>query len=663
MPDDDVDRRQVLRGLASAGAGALVAGMAAATAFDAGHDPPDGRADEPRPDWIVPDSDPTADRREYDYIVIGSGAGGAPVAANLAERGFQVLVVEAGPGTIAEIPYSVPAFHLFASSDPALSWDFYVRHYTDTAQHGTTWVKERQGVLYPRASTLGGCTAHHAMLTMYPENQDWDDIAALTGDPSWNSFAMRRHFERVRSWLPIEFAPPALLLRDRTVARLVGAAALETGTVTRGLGQGVDLNRFAVAGLDLDPNDAAHVDAFHEGMFMIPQSTRDGRRYSTRTRLLQVAAGHPGRLALQTDALVERVTLDRGHDGTLRATGIELRRGRHLYEASPMSGGHPGERRQVRARREVIVAGGAFNSPQLLMLSGIGPSDHLRSKRVPVALDLPGVGGNLQDRYEISVVSRFDRDFEIVKGATFGHPGDPLLRQWRRGTGFPSYDSNGIIAGIKKRFSRGSAHPELFVFGSPSRFEGYAPGFAAKGVAEPDYFTWAVLRGYTHNDLGTVRLRSADPAAVPDINFRYFGDGRAGDADLDAICEGVELARRINGRATSLRWTDAARATEVFPGPGRTGRDELKAFIRKQAWGHHASCSNPIGSRGSRRAVVDSRFRVHGVQGLRVVDASVFPSIPGLFPVLAVYMIAEKASEDILRDAAVAAGAAGGAAL
>src|SRR4051794_24924954 len=128
--------------------------------------------------------------REVDYIVVGTGAGGGPVAAALAEAGYQVLAVDAG-GMIDNPTYHVPAFSLRASADPQVSWNFAVRHYTDAAAHGSAFQADRGGVLYPRAAAVGGCTAHHAMLMLQPDPKDWNELARLTGDPSFNATAMQ----------------------------------------------------------------------------------------------------------------------------------------------------------------------------------------------------------------------------------------------------------------------------------------------------------------------------------------------------------------------------------------------------------------------------------------------------------------------------------------
>jgi choline dehydrogenase len=606
--------------------------------------------------------------REVDYIVVGTGAGGGPVAAALAEAGYQVLALEAG-GMADGPAYRVPAFSLRASEDPGVSWNFAVRHYTDPAAHGRAFMAGRGGVLYPRAAAVGGCTAHYAMLMLAPDPKDWTDLARLTGDPSFNDSSMQRHYQAVRRWLPVELAGPAQLLGDPKLARLLLAAAAAKAPPVRDAA--VDLNRGTAGGATLDPNDPVLVEAGAEGFFMIPQSVRDGERRGTRERLTATMRAHPDRLLLQTHALVERVLLAPGREpgggpggaGAPHAAGVQLVCRAHLYAADPSAvpasaAELAGVRYQVRARREVILAGGAFNSPQLLMLSGIGPREHLASLGIRPLVPLEAVGTNLQDRYEVSVVTRFGREFAIARGCTFGAPADPCLRAWRDGERLSPYATNGIVAGIRHR-SAGADRPDIFVFGSPVRFEGYAPGFAALGTREHNYFTWAVLKGYARNRAGTVRLRSADPAATPVINFRYFGDGMdtaEAAADLAALREAVALARGINGRARRMAVLDGEVGQEVFPGPEADTAQRLDRLIRRDAWGHHASCSNPMGPPGDSRSVVDPRFRVNGVTGLRVVDASVFPRIPGLFIALPLYILAEKAAQAILTDSRSAAG-------
>jgi choline dehydrogenase len=641
------DRRRVLGTAARVAALGAGAGLVGHALLSRAGDPAEGAATDAT---RLLSHEPGRLADSYDYVVIGAGAGGGPVAVRLAEAGYRTLLLEAGPAEVPEPTYSVPAFHLQASADPAISWDFYVRHYSEPARHGRRWQNGPGGMLYPRASTVGGCTAHYAQLTMAAEDDDWREAVRVTGDERWNPTVMTRHLRSVLDWLPVEQVPPTILLRDRTLARIVAAAAIEAGLPAPRPGHEVDLNSLRVAGLLPDPNDRAHLEAGRDGLFLIPQSTKDGRRRGVREHVLDALARLGDRLTVQTDALVEQIVLDET-DAGVRAGAVSFRHGRHLYRASPRHRADtPWTRYRVRVTREVVLAGGAFNSPQLLMLSGVGPADELRRHGLPVRLDLPAVGTTLQDRYEMSVVNRYANRFDITEGLTFGAPGDPGVARWEADPRSSVYRSNGIVVGVKLAPRRG--RPDVFVFGSPSRFEGYEPGFAVKALSDPRYFTWAVLKGWSQNRVGTVRLRSADPTEPPDVNFRYFDDGAGGDADLDGVLRGLSFARAVNRRADQLAWLDQARATEVYPGPALAdGADPLREHVRRDAWGHHAACSNPMGRPGDGRSVVDGRLLVHGTSNVRVVDASVFARIPGVFPVIAVFMVAEKAANDMIAAA------------
>ena len=226
-------------------------------------------------------------------------------------------------------------------------------------------------------------------------------------------------------------------------------------------------------------------------------------------------------------------------------------------------------------------------------------------------------------------------------GVTFSH-GDQAYRDWaekREGL----YTSNGaVLAAILKSHAERPL-PDLFCFALVGLFGGYFPGYSSLAVTKPNYLTWAILKAHTENCAGEVALRSADPRDTPLINFHYFEEGsdKAGE-DLDSVVAGIRFVRKLTARLKS----EGAIAEEEEPGEARQSDDELKEYARTTAWGHHASCSCPIGPRGG--GVVDGDFRVHGTQGLRIVDASVFPRIPGFFIVSAVYMVAEKAADVIL---------------
>jgi choline dehydrogenase-like flavoprotein len=181
----------------------------------------------------------------------------------------------------------------------------------------------------------------------------------------------------------------------------------------------------------------------------------------------------------------------------------------------------------------------------------------------------------------------------------------------------------------------------------PSRFEGYFRDFSRYLQSYQDRLTWAVLKAHTHNHAGTVTLRSANPRDPPRINFSYFeeGDDRAGH-DLQAVVKSIQFVRELTDPLIACGLI----AEECTPGPDVQSADALADYVRNTAWGHHASCSCPIGQ-ADNGGVIDSHFRVHGTRRLRIVDASIFPRIPGFFLVSAVYMIAEKAAVTILQAA------------
>ena len=604
-----------------------------------------------------------AEAPDCDYVIVGSGAGGGTLAARLAENGMDVVLLEAGgdPCDLAQPhlseQYEVPAFHARASENPALAWDFKVNHYADPAVAARDGKRDRDGrILYPRASALGGCTAHNAMIFMAAHDSDWDGLAELTGDPTWSARAMRQWARSVEDcrhrpvwrflqrfgidptqhgwngWLKTERFDPQEAISDHWLVSNMTASALRA---LHGIPGWLAMLLRLVVGKG-DPNDV-RTDG-KEGIWYTPLSTSGHRRVGTRERVLEVAARQPKRLTVELDALATQVLFD-GE----RAIGVEYLKGRHLYKVSKTAANGAGERRRVLARREVILCGGAFNSPQLLLLSGIGPRAELEKLGIPIKVDLPGVGRNLQDRYEVGVIHKMKKPWASLKGARF-EKGDPLYHKWENG-GHGLYGSNGAALAVTRKSRQSTGDPDLFMMGMVVPFKGYYEGYSGDLYAAHDGLSWCVLKGHTRNRTGTVKLRSADPRDAPQIDFNYFGEG--GDADLDALVEAVEIARDI------ARPLCDGGAVEELPGSAVQG-SALKQWIRDNAWGHHASCSCAIGPREA-GGVLDGNFRVHGVQGLRVVDASVFPRIPGFFIVSAIYMVAEKAASVILAEAAATA--------
>ena len=176
------------------------------------------------------------------------------------------------------------------------------------------------------------------------------------------------------------------------------------------------------------------------------------------------------------------------------------------------------------------------------------------------------------------------------------------------------------------------------------QFQGYFPGYSKLIAQHHNYLSWVILKAHTHNSAGTVTLRSADPRDTPLINFHYFDEGNdTVQQDLEAVVDGVEFVRTMTARVSKYI------ASEELPGKDVGSREELRQFVKNNAWGHHASCTCAIGPR-EKNGVVNGNFQVHGTQRLRIVDASIFPKIPGFFIVSSVYMVGEKASEVILAD-------------
>jgi choline dehydrogenase-like flavoprotein len=288
----------------------------------------------------------------------------------------------------------------------------------------------------------------------------------------------------------------------------------------------------------------------------------------------------------------------------------------------------------------VILAGGAFNTPQLLMLSGIGPRETLDRFGIPVQAELAGVGRNLQDRYEVGVVNRMNfKAWAAYRGATFDTK-DRQYQEWKSGR-CGVYATNGSVLTLFRRSPLAGELPDLFCMSLLARFSGYAPNYSRTFAEKLNYLTWVVLKAHTRNRSGEVTLRSRDPLDTPVINFHYFRDG--GDEDAAAVVDGIRFVRRLTGKLKLLGMIDE----EELPGERLQGDDELGDYVRNNAWGHHASCTCAIGP-AAQNGVLDSDFRVHGVRGLRVVDASVFPRIPGFFIASAIYMVGEKAADVIL---------------
>ncbi len=683
----------------------------------------------------------------FDFVLVGAGAGGAPLAARLAERGYSVLVCEMGPAKPDTPPEAVventhvPLLHAEVTEDQRHALTFFVNHFDapaadpadpkwHTPQKGSPpdRAEDETGLFYPRAQGVGGCTVHNAMITVSGPSEDWDRVAEATGDESWRGERMRAYFQRVErchynrpgwfarflnrwlrvptgweddrhgsaGWLDTTVADFGPLLRDRHLLKVVKNAVV--GAFRSGIMTLYDLFRLSwltdKSLPNLDPNHWRRMREAAEGVARIPCAiSPKGARSGPRERLFGVKAGpHADRLTLLTGVFVTR--LEYGAPtaaGEPRVVGVRVIPREHLYEADPNAArvpefegnGWKDAERVVYCRKEVVLCGGSFNTPQLLMLSGVGPAPHLAEHKIEVVKALDGVGENLQDRYEVPVVAHLREKFETLAGlgTTSLKPvaaRDPLLAQWINNPDGPAaarglYATNGGLIALLKRSGQEDSVPDLFIFALAGYFPGYHVGysrpaaFAGKltpaqaalpqtpeararedeGVIDKPHqiVTWVILKARTRHHGGEVRLRSASPFRRPLINFRSFPLG-ADDQDARALAEGVRFVERFTDSAVRTGLYDRVECPGLKKG---ATDDDLNKWVRAVAWGHHACGTCRIGPEES-GGVVDARLRVHGVAGLRVADASVFPRIPGVFIVTNVYMLAEKAADVLTED-------------
>lgn len=352
------------------------------------------------------------------------------------------------------------------------------------------------------------------------------------------------------------------------------------------------------------------------GVFSLAtHADREGRRSGTNTYLkatLAHAAKYP--LTIQLDTLVTRVLFRPGAEEPT-AIGVEYLQGKSLYAADPRHDpALEGKTGRVLANKEVIIAGGAFNSPQILKLSGIGPRAELERFGIPVVKDLPGVGERLADNYEGQIIALAARPLTRVPHIT-----------------------------VMLKTPTAPKHRNMYAYCTSFSYEGYWPGFP--NDYGPEQYECAFAHMNPKSQAGYVRLRSANPRDTPDINLRFF-ETRA-DEDLEEMLDGVKILRgALRAAGEGVNPFD-----EISPCPGvnSTCSDEAqKEVLKLQAHSHHPTSTCAIGGDDDVMAVLDSKFRVRGVKNLRVVDASAFPVLPGAFPVCPTMMLGEKASEDIL---------------
>ncbi|KAF2732610.1 alcohol oxidase [Polyplosphaeria fusca] len=586
-----------------------------------------------------------ANNTYYEYIVVGSGPGGGPLASRLARAGHSVLLLEAGDDQGDNPNISQILNFNKAGNDPSTRWDFFVKHsddvererkfehYTWRQTNGSFFVGTNPpetatelGIYYPRAGTLGGCAMHNAGVSANTPDADWNHIAEITGDDSWRAERMREHL------VSLENAAYAPNDKDHghdgyltiTQAKVNMGNGSDGGPMVDLLAGALGSSNMSAAQLVTRDMNAKDLDRdMKTGIFgQLRHADAQGRRTGTNT-FIRATLNDPAKypLTVSLNSLVTKVLFSNSTKKQTRAIGVEYLEGKSLYSADPRSDTNAkGQLKQVAATREVIIAGGVFNSPQILKLSGVGPAEELKKWNIPVVVDLPGVGTRMADNYETSIIGLAARDLVNVSGTH---------------------------AVMLKSHAAASANltRDLYLFCGSFSFEGYWPGFPTEfGKSE---FECAIVHMNPHSQAGTVKLRSANPRDVPDINFRFYNQTE--EADLTAILDGVKWARGALAKAPN----GIAPFRELHPckAPKTNCSDaEQKEWIKINTYSHHATSTCQIGGSTDRMAVLDSKFRVRGVKGLRVVDASAFPRIPGAFPVLPTFMLSEKAFGDIIAD-------------
>jgi choline dehydrogenase len=529
---------------------------------------------------------------QFDVVVVGAGSAGCTLAGRLTEDpSLRVLLLEAG-GSDDVLEVQIPAA-LYKVWRTRRDWN-----YATDPQPGL----DGRELFWPRGKLLGGSSSINAMIYIRGAAADYDEWAQLTGDDGW-SYAnvlplFRRSEDNARGESEFHGAGGPLRVEDLRSPHAWTRAVVESA-VEAGFPRNDDFNGRAQEGV---------------GTYQVTQ--KRGRRWSAADAFLKPALDRPN-LTVRTGAQVTRVLLTDG-----RATGVEYVQG--------------GRRQTARAGAEVVLAGGAINSPQLLMLSGIGPAAHLRSVGVEVTHDLPGVGEGLQDHPLVPTI------WHVRSGRSLFRAESPSgYAQWfgaRRGP----LTSNLAEAGLFTRSDAALPEPDLQYHFLPVKF-----WRQAEVDPDVDAFTAATVLVHVHSR-GSVRLRSADPTWAPAIDAGYLTDSR----DLDALVTGMERARDI----ASVGPLAGVLAEEWSPGGAVRGRAALAAKARETLESlYHPVGSCRMGPDGD--AVVDSQLRVHGVEGLRVVDASVMPTLVRGNTNAPTIMIAERAS-DLIKAAVGASSSA-----
>jgi choline dehydrogenase len=524
--------------------------------------------------------------QDYDYIIAGGGSAGCVLAGRLSEdRDASVLLIEAGGSD------SHPLFHIPAG---------FARMTKGIASWGWSTVPQKhmrdRVFWYTQAKVIGGGSTINAQIYIRGNAQDYD-LWAQSGCTGWSYRDVLPYFKRAES---------NSRFRDEfhgTGGPLSVSDPLATLPIADAF-----LDACGEAGLERNPDFNG---ARQEGVGFYQVTQKNGRRWSAATAYLKPALRRPN-LAVRRDAQVLRVMVERN-----RAIGVEV-------------AGASGRRQFLRAKREVILSCGAIGSPRLLMLSGIGPADHLKSLGIAPVLDAPGVGSNLQDHLDVSTLS------ECTGNHTYDKYAKPLWAAlagvlYLAFRGGPAA-SNLFATGGFWRADESSASPDI-------QFHlGFGSGIEA-GIAKLDHAGVTLNSAYMRpRSRGTVRLASADPLAAPLIDPNYWSDPH----DREMSLRGLKLAREIMAKPALKRFVLAERV----PGPEVTSDEDLIAYACASAkTDHHPAGTCRMGI--DAEAVVSPDLTLRGIRGLRVVDASVMPHVITGNTNAATIMIAEKAADMI----------------
>jgi choline dehydrogenase len=532
----------------------------------------------------------TAHTEEFDFIVVGAGSAGAAVAARLSEqRDTSVLLLEAGRTDDHRFGLMPIAFPRVAT-DPAYVWPFDSEPEPALNQRRLpTW----------RGKVLGGCSSINAMINVRGHQRDFDSWCER-GLEGWDYASVLPYFRKLEaSW--------------RGENRFHGATG-PVGNVPVDYPESLFLPLQQAAinmGLPIVPDHHAET---LEGMSRIELTVRGGRRASTARAYLEPAHSRPN-LTVRIQSHVTRITLE-----GQRATGAEYLR--------------KGALERVRAKREVVLCGGAYNSPQVLQLSGIGPPEHLEAAGVKVLHALPGVGANLIEHPNLLNIYRMNGKLGFTRFLRFDRAALAVMEWYLRGTG--PFVTAGSVANLIMRSRPGLDRPDIQII-SVSVHQ-HARLWFPLFTAAPVYALTARIGVLHPKSRGWVRLASADPLAAPRFCFNMLTD----PADVESMVRAVKISRELHAQ-TPLR--DLI-AEELTPGPNVRTDAEIVAHLRQNVeHRHHPLGTCRMGPAGDVDAVVDAQLRVHGIENLRVADASVMPDDPSGNTNVPTIMIGEKAAD------------------